>query len=319
MYSYKNSFSFRTIIIATILIVLNSCAPSKFTIPVIPDTQEAVTRRHEMFYSQMDWLARVKDSLKTPIVLHVGDLVNFDTIPQYERTSKGFEALDRAGIPYAIAVGNHDTEAVGHDNGSAAPGNVNQNLRKTFKFNRFFPVSRFKLQKNVYEPGKSDNMVQTFKAGGKKFAVITLEFCAREGAAQWMSQVMKQYPKHNIIVLTHYHLTPRGDIASTNAGYGDMQVNEVFEKYIKPNKNAFMVLSGHTCFSSHRIDVGTGNNPIYQILSDYQCKDDGGGYIRLLDFDMKKKTISAKMYSPFYNKTLEDNSRFVISGVKFLR
>lgn len=294
-----------------------SCAPSKFTIPVLPDTQESVTRHHEMFYGQMNWIAKAKDSLKIPIVLHVGDLVNFDTIPQYQRASKGYEALDKVGLPYAIAVGNHDTEAVGHANGSAAPGNTNLNLRKTFKFNTYFPVSRFKAGKGVFEPGKSDNMYHEFKAGGKKFLVITLEFCAREGAAQWMDKVMKEHPKHKIIVLTHYHLTPKGEVALTNAGYGDMKVVDIFEKYIRPNKNAFMVLSGHTCYSSHRTNDGTFGNTIYQILSDYQCKDNGGGYIRLLNFDMKKKTISAKMYSPFYNETLEDDSRFIFSDVNF--
>ncbi|HEX7756186.1 MAG TPA: metallophosphoesterase [Niabella sp.] len=302
-----------------IIVSIYSCAPSKFTIPVLPDTQEAVTRRHDLFNAQLHWIVKAKDSLRIPIVLHVGDLVNFDTIPQYERTSTAFEELDRAGIPYVITLGNHDGQAVQHNSGSAAPGNVNANLRKTDKFNHYFPVSRFRLQQGRYEEGKSDNSYQIFKAGGKKFLVITLEFCAREGAAQWMDQVMKTHPKYNVIVLTHYHLTPKGEIAKTNAGYGDMKVADIFDKYIKPNKNAFMVLSGHVCFSSHREDMGTGGNRIYQILSDYQCKDDGGGYIRLLDFDLKKKTIAAKMYSPFYNKTLDDDSRFVLTGIRLIK
>lgn len=295
-----------SIVLLVGLFFLLSCTPSKFVIPVLPDTQIAVTSRHDMFYSQLNWLAKVKDSLNIPIVLHVGDLVNFDTIPQYERASKGYEMLDKAGLPYAIALGNHDTEAVLHNSGSAAPGNVNANLRKTFKFNQYFPVSRFSLQKGRYESNKSDNLYHEFKVKGKKYLVITLEFCAREGAAQWMDMVMKEHPNHRIIVLTHYHLTPKGDIASTNAGYGDMKVVDIFEKYIKPNKNAFMVLSGHVCFSSSRIDDGVNGNKIYQVLSNYQCKDSGGGYIRLLEFNTKKKTIHAKMYSPFYNKTLEE-------------
>lgn len=309
----------RVLNVILIVLILQSCASSKFTIPVLPDTQEAVTRQHDMFYSQINWIAKAKDSLHIPIVLHVGDLVNFDTIPQYERASKAFEVLDQAKIPYAITLGNHDGQAVLHNSGSAAPGNVNANLRKTQKFNDHFPVSRFPLQKGRYEEGKSDNSYQIFKAGGKKFLVITLEFCAREGAAQWMDQVIKDHPKYNVIVLTHFHLTPRGEIAKSNAGYGDMKVIDIFDQYIKPHKNVFMVLSGHVCFSSHREDTGPAGNKIYQILSDYQCRDNGGGYIRLLDFDIKKKTVAAKMYSPFYDKTLEDNSRFVLTDVELIK
>ena len=302
-----------------LVFILSSCVNSKFTIPVLPDTQNEVSGREDMFYSQMNWLARVKDSLKIPVVLHVGDLVNFDTITHFETASKGYEILDKAGLPYIITLGNHDTEAVLPDNGSAAPGNVNANLRKTFKFNRYFPVNRFALQKGRYEEGKSDNSFYTFKAGRKKWLVIALEFCAREGAAQWMDNIMKLHPKYNVIILTHYHLNPTGDIATTNAGYGNMKVIDIFNNYIKPNRNAFMVLSGHVCYNAHRVDTGLQGNPIYQILQNYQCKDDGGGYVRLLEIDTKKKNIKAKMYSPYYHKTLNDESSFIINGVKFVK
>lgn len=302
-----------------VMILAQSCTVTKFTLPVLPDTQEAVSGRQDMLFSQMNWLAKAKDSLKFPVVLHVGDLVNFDTITHFETASKGFEILDKAKLPYIITLGNHDTEAVLPDNGSAAPGNVNANLRKTFKFNRYFPVSRFTLQKGRFEDAKSDNAYYTFNAGGKKWLVIALEFCARESAAQWMADIMKLHPKHNVIVLTHYHLNPNGYIATTNAGYGDMKVVDIFNNYIKPNKNAFMVLSGHVCYNAHRIDNGNYGNPIYQILQNYQRKDDGGGYIRLLEIDTKKKTIHAKMYSPYYNKTLDDESLFTIDNVRFVK
>jgi hypothetical protein len=306
----------RLLVLAPFFLTIG-CAVKRFTIPVLPDTQESITRRNEMFYSQMRWLARSRDSLKAPIVLHVGDLVNFDNQQQWDIASKGYAILDSARIPYAIAVGNHDTEAVGVNNGSAAPGNVNANLRKTFKFNSSFPVKRFTSQQGRAEENKSDNAFYTFKAGGKKWMVITLEFCARESVARWMDSVMKAHPDHKVIVVTHYHLTPAGQVAPTNAGYGDMKVNDIFEEYIRPNKNAFMVVSGHVCYSASRTDQGSAGHTIYQVLSDYQCKDDGGGYIRLLDFDLKKRKITAKMYSPFYNKTLTDSSAFVLSRIRF--
>ena len=289
----------------------------KFTIPVIPDTQENVTRKRGVFFSQIEWIAAKADSMKTPIALHVGDLVNFDNFDQWELASVGMRILDRANVPYAIALGNHDTGAVGEFSGSAAPGDVNVNLRNTQKFNYFFPVNRFPLQKGRFENNKSDNSYYTFRAGDVDWIVVTLEFCAREEAAQWMDKVLKEHPDHNAVILTHYHLTGRGGIAPNNAGYGDMKVIDIFEQYIKPNKNVLLVLSGHTVWSAWKIDQGTQGNNIYQILQDYQRKDDG--YIRLLDINTEKGTISAKMYSPYLDKTLEDDSSFSFTDVKFIK
>lgn len=319
----------QTITICSLMVFLDGCttqklvesANQKFTIPVLPDTQEAVTRRNDLLFAQMQWLADKKDSLKSPIVLHVGDVANFDTITHWEIASRGYALLDKARLPYAIALGNHDTRAVGWNSGSAAdPAHTNERLRMTEKFNTYFPSNRFSLQKGRYEEDKSDNSYYIFKAGGLNWLVVTLEFCAREKVARWMDGVISQYPRHNVIILTHYHLTPKSEIAPTNAGYGDMSPKDIFDKYIKNHPNVLLVLSGHNCYTAHREDKGTNQNTIYQILSDYQCKDDGGAYIRLLDIDVKGKTIVAKMYSPYYHKTLTDNdSYFVISNVKFIQ
>ena len=290
----------------------------KFVLPVLPDTQVEVRARPDMFFSQMNWLAQKKDSLNIPIVLHVGDIVDYDNISHYETASKGFKILDSARVGYALAVGNHDTEAVGENSGSAAPGNVNQNLRKTAKFNSYFPVNRFTMQKGRYEENKSDNAYYTFKAGKLKWLVLTLEFCARQGPVDWANKVIAANPKHHVIILTHFHLTSKGEINQNNAGYGDLTTQAIFDKMIKKHKNVRMVLSGHVVTSAHRVDKGEKGNNIYQILQDYQSIDSGGGYIRLLEIDPKAKTISAKMYSPYYKIEKNDESKFVLSEVDFL-
>lgn len=290
-----------------------------FVIPIFPDTQEAVTRKTEMFTSQCDWIARVKDSLNIPLALHVGDLVNFDTIPQYQTASTIMKRLDDKNVPYVIAIGNHDTGAVLPNSGSAAPGNVNTNLRNTNKFNTYFPVTRFKLQKGVFETGKSDNAFHQFTAGNKKWMVINLEFCARESAVKWADSIISTYADYNTIVLTHYHLTPTGEINNNNAGYGNMKCSDIFNNYLKNHKNLLMVLSGHVCYAAQRTDIGSQGNTIYSVLQDYQCEDNGGGYLRLLQIDTKNGTISGKMFSPYYNNTKTDAStQFVFSNVKFV-
>ncbi|MDB5263238.1 MAG: metallophosphoesterase [Adhaeribacter sp.] len=290
----------------------------KFVLPVLPDTQVEVRAKPEMFYSQLNWLVQKKDSLKLPMVLHVGDIVDFDNVSHYETASKGFKILDSAQVGYALAVGNHDTEAVGENSGSAAPGNVNQNLRKTTKFNSYFPVSRFTMQKGRYEENKSDNAYYTFKAGKLKWLVLTLEFCARQGPVDWANKVIAANSKHNVIILTHFHLTSKGEINQTNAGYGDLTTQAIYDKMIRKHKNVRMVLSGHVVTSATRVDKGEHGNNIYQILQNYQSLDSGGGYIRLLEIDRKAKTISGKMYSPYYKTEKDDASKFTFTDVDFL-
>lgn len=303
------------------VLLLCSCSmvsAQKFTIPVFPDTQVSLIQNRGVLFSQIEWIAAKADSLKAPMALHVGDLVNFDNFDQWELASVGMKILDRAKLPYAITLGNHDTGAVGMFSGSAAPGDVRVNLRNTHKFNYFFPVNRFPLQKGRFENDKSDNAYYLFEAGNLKWIVVTLEFCAREEAAQWMDQVLKEYPDHNAIILTHFHLTPSGEINQNNAGYGDMKVIDIFDEYIKPNKNVLMVLSGHVNGSAWRIDQGTEGNDIYQILQNFQRREEG--YLRLLEIDTEKGTIAAKLYSPYLDKTRDDErSAFSFSNVKFIQ
>ena len=320
--NYSKQQGFKSLLLGLSIFCILSCiqivTAQKFTIPVFPDSQTEVMSRMDMFNSQMNWIVQQKDLLNIPFVLHVGDIVNYDNITHWQDASNGFGILDQANIPYAVCLGNHDTEAVGENSGSAAPGNTNLNLRKTSKFNTYFPVSRFTAQKGRYEEDKSDNAFYTFVAGGQKWMVLSLEFCARQAPLDWAESVVSLYPDHNVIVLTHYHLTPAGDISTSNAGYGDLSPSVIYNQFIKKHANIILVLSGHVSTSANRIDTGENGNQIYQILQDYQDIDAGGGYLRLLEIDTEMKTITAKMYSPFYNITKQDESMFNFTDVKFV-
>jgi hypothetical protein len=300
------------------LLLLQSVQAQKFVIGILPDTQVEVNVRPEMLMSQMNWLAAKRDSLNMPIVLHVGDIVDYNNVIHYERASAGFKILDEAKVPYAVCLGNHDTDAVGENTGSAAPGNTNTNLRQTGKFNTYFPVERFRIQKGRFEENKSDNAYYIFKAGGLKWLVVSLEFCARPAPVDWANSVIQRYPKHNVIILTHSHLTAAGIIDQRNAGYGDLSPQQIFDQMIKKHPNVRFVFSGHTGTSTYRVDKGENGNNIYQILQDYQGQDAGGGYIRLIEIDTKAGTVNGKMYSPFYNITKDDYSKISLTGVQFV-
>lgn len=302
------------------LCIPNSVVAQKFTIAVLPDTQGEVNQKPEMLTSQLKWIIDHKDSLNIPFVLHLGDIVDYDNISHWEKASNEFKILDNAKMPYVLCLGNHDTEAVGVNSGSAAsnvPGATHVNLRKTTKFNTYFPVSRLMGQKGRFEEGKSDNAYYTFNAGGLNWLIVSLEFCARKEAVEWADNVVAQHPNHNVIILTHYHLNGSGDISERNAGYGDLSPYEIYDTFIEKHPNILMVLSGHTGSSTWRNDRGDNGNRIYQILTDYQHENFGDGYIRLLEVNPERKYFSAKVYSPYNGKEkCEASIRFM--GVKFV-
>lgn len=298
-----------------ILSLFYNLSAQKFVIGILPDTQGEVNTRPEMFMKQMEWLAAKRDSLNMLIVLHVGDIVDYNNVTHYERASKGFAILDAAKVPYAVCLGNHDTGLVSENSGSAAPGNTNTNLRQTEKFNTYFPVERFSKQKGRFEKNKSDNAYYTFKAGGLKWLVLSLEFCTRPRAVDWANTIIRKFPKYNVIVLTHSYLNAKGEIEQTNSGYGDLSPQQIFERLISVNSNVVFVFSGHTGTSVYRKDMGVHGNQIWQILQDYQGQDAGGGFIRLLEIDPEAGTLTGKMYSPFYNVTKDDYSKINISGL----
>lgn len=291
-----------------------------FTVPVLPDTQGAINRNPAMFTSQLNWIVANKAELNIPIVLHVGDIIDWDTDDHrmWKTADEGFRILDEAHIPYALAVGNHDTAAV-TIGGSAAAGDVHANLRITNEFNTFFPVSRLTAQQGRYEPRKSDSAWYTFQAGGLKWLVLTLELWPRQAPLNWAKTVAANHPDYNIIVLTHSYLTSNGEILQNNGGYGDLSPQVLYDQLVSQYPNILLVLSGHTDSSAWRNDMGINGNCIYQILQDYQQKDNGGGYIRLLEIDTVAGTIAAKMYSPYYNETKDDASKFTFSDVNFIQ
>jgi len=309
------------IIIYQTVIHKNILVAQTFTIPVFPDTQGEIATNPAMFFSQVNWIKENKDSLNIPFVLHVGDVVDMDNYHQWGIASEGFDLLDKAQIPYAIAVGNHDTRLVGSYDRGATPGNQNANLRITDKFNAYFPVYRFRKQRGRFEAGKSDNAYYTFRAGGLNWMVLTLEHSPRRSAVNWAERVIDEYPDHNVIILTHYFLRAGGIIGSTNQEYGDLSPSELNALLIENHENILLVISGHTTASAYRIGEGKHGNKIYQLLQDYQTKkyNFGDGLLRLITIDTETNTIAATMYSPYRDELKRDTSSYSFPNVKFIR
>jgi hypothetical protein len=293
-------------------------AEEKFCLAIIPDSQQEVLKpSDDRLQKRLEWLVVNRETLNLKMVLHVGDLMNWDTPDhiQYERASAAFGVLDRAGLPYALALGNHDTAAttVG---GSAAPGKVNVNLRNTTTFNAYFPSARFKALGAVYEAGKIDNAYHTFSAGGLDWLVLNLELWARTGAVSWAKTVLQSPPSHNVIVLTHSHLNAKSAIVQTPGGYGDNSPQYVFDHLLKEHANVRLVFSGHVGSHGYRKDQGVNGNPIHQFLQCYH--DNAANPVRLFEFDTRQGTIRTRVHCPSTGQDKKDGSELTISEVNWV-
>ena len=304
----------KNLLTACLLMLSMTTFAQKFTIPVFPDSQSEIDSNMGMFNSQLDWIIQNQKKENIPMVLHVGDVVNFDNLTHWDKASQGFARLDSAHIDYAITLGNHDNEAVQEYNGSAAPGDTYANVRKTSKFNSYFPTYRFRAQRGTYEPGKSDNAYYTFRTGNTYWLVVTLEFCPRPEMVEWANKIVKKYHEHNVIILTHYYLNGKGEIVKNNAGYGDSSPQYIFDNLVKLHPNIKFVISGHVGFSSFKVDEGVNHNKIYQMLQNYQNVEYGGGYLRLMRFDLDKGTVDCELYSPYFKKSKPENTHYKIEG-----
>lgn len=306
----------------------------KFTLVVLPDTQSEMTNTPQVRWPAMvKWIVDNKASRNIKFVAQVGDLVNWDTPNHFMwvNADAGFDQLDAAGIPYAIALGNHDTAAVGGKNpdgtpcycsGSAAPGDAHENLRNTTTFNTFFPVSRFPTCRGRYAASKMDNAYHTFSAGGLNWLVVSTELDPRQGALDWVKGVVQAHPNHNVIYVTHNYLAQAADGANTavrsgGCGYGDLSPAQVWTQLLSQYSNVKLVLAGHLTEQGRREDLGVHGNRVYQMLTDWQNL--GQGWMRTIEIDPVAKSVTAKTFSPYLNQSKTDsNNEFTLQNVAFV-
>lgn len=293
---------------------------TQFTFIAVPDTQQenSSDSRTVMFLQRMNWILANRAALNIKFMVQNGDLVDWDdaTHTHYVRADAGLDVLDAAGFRYGLCIGNHDTAAVQYG-GSAAPGNVNQNLRNTSTFNSYFPVSRFPGIVGTYENNKVDNAYQYFTACGLKFLVMSLEFCPRAGVYTWADAVIKAHPHHNVIIFSHYILDSDGSVSASNAGYGDTSAQTMYSSIIRDNTNVKFTFSGHVgTDASHISTSGTTGHKTYHVLDCWH--DYNSNPTRVCTFNIPAGTVNTQVFDP-KTSTWRSDTIINFSGISWVR
>jgi hypothetical protein len=138
-------------------------------------------------------------------VAHLGDCVEHGdgSNTEWQRANTSLSLLENPvttmlaeGIPYGLAVGNHDQSPDGDPNGT------------TNLLNQYFGASRFNGRSYYggHYGSNNDNHYDLFSAAGMDFIVVYLEFDPNANSAvlDWAEDVLATHPTRRAIVVSHY-------------------------------------------------------------------------------------------------------------------
>jgi hypothetical protein len=284
-------------------------AGSDFTVVVLPDTQFYAQSFPQIFDAQLQWIADQKDARNIVYVAQLGDCVeegdNGGDPSEWLVADAAFGLIEDPvatalpdGIPYGIAVGNHDQSPFG----DAGPGT-------TLFYNQFFGESRFLGR--AYYGGHfgtdNDNHVDFFSASGMDFVVVYMEYDTNPDAAvlAWADGLLATHSDKRAIVVSHYLINNSGDFGN--------QGQEIYDA-LKSRPNLFLMLGGHRSGEAVRMDVFAGST-VRTVLSNYQNRSQGGeGWLRIMEFSPANDEIRVSTYSPWLQAFETDaSSQFTLA------
>ena len=200
----------------------------RFTIAVIPDTQNYVDNTKSQpasshdFIAQTSYLAAHRKDLNLVFVTHVGDVVqhgdgtrgtqgdkSYGGQAEWDRALCAMKILADADIPFGMAPGNHDYDNYSYETGSRP-------LTSKVMWNRYFGSRSWLFAFQPWYGGASDHLAydpglssfQIFEAGSKNFLHISLQMEASDEALAWAEGVINARPGYATIVTTHSYLSP---------------------------------------------------------------------------------------------------------------
>lgn len=288
-----------------------------FAIVALPDTQYYSAERFgglkEMFIAQTEWVITNRISRNIAYVAHLGDIVDSGDIkgggPNLTEWRNATNAMYRLenpvrtqlayGVPYGVAVGNHEQEPIGDANGT------------TILYNQYFGFPHFNGRS--YYAGRygtnNNNHFDFFSAGGLDFIVLYFEYDTNANPAvlAWGNEVLRTNAHRRAIVVSHY--LGRPTTPSTFSPQGAAIYNA-----LRTNANLFLMLSGHVDGEGSRVDTFNGRT-VRTLVSDYQFRTNGGnGLMRILDFSPSNNVVVVTTYSPWTDEYETDaDSEFFFS------
>lgn len=274
------------------------------TIAVIPDTQIMAARHPHHFDTMCDWLADQTKSSLLQAIVHVGDIVDngADEERQFIRTSKAMERFQPYGVPWVLAIGNHDYD------------DLLKQSRNASMFNAYFGGAAYREQPwfgDSMEPDAIENCYIRFIHKDECYLILNLEFAPRDRVLDWADRILKKHADHTVFVVTHLYMymfgerTKKGDKHDPDwfpASLGDNDGERLWEKCFRHHANIVSVFSGHhgkDTNVSHRVDYYEDGRAALQTFQNWQSAPEGGeGRVRIFSFNPDSRTMTMSVYNP---------------------
>jgi hypothetical protein len=310
-----------------------------WTLAVLPDTQYYSEKYPEVFVRQTEWIVANREAHHIRFVAHEGDLVNNPKVTaQWQNAQKAMKVLAEGGVPFSLAIGNHDT-------GTQHEG---QTSSRVTLLNDYFQESDYRNSEAhaLFEPGQMQNSWHEFSTPTGKHLLLALEFGPRDEVLAWADGVLTQKPDHKVVLVTHAFLftdNKRNDWSydQLNGGRGNPKAypfgklgdvndaSDIWNKLITRQPQVSFVLNGHVCDAGagYLASVADAGQTVHQILANYQDNSPkpggtvqpprgygGGGFMRLMQFHPDGKTVRIRTYSPWYDRWLSEPAQdFVVT------
>jgi hypothetical protein len=260
----------------------------RFTLAVIPDTQYLFDQDRgdsEPMDASLRYLLANTARENIVFISHLGDLTENGLKSEVDDISRSFKALDRRHVGYSVLAGNHDIDASMDDQRGRSP------YLDAFGPQRFRDSPTFRgATKDGY------NSYHVFKAAGREWLVLALDWRPSAGGIQWARDVMKRHPKTPVILTTHelVHADEAGQAELSDFG------RKLWDELVEDNDQIFLTLNGHFWPPGRATLRNTAGNDVHVHITNYQDRYYGGGaMIRLYRFDLARQTIDVRTLSPW--------------------
>ncbi|GHF73099.1 hypothetical protein FHX82_000606 [Amycolatopsis bartoniae] len=257
----------------------------RFTFAVMPDTQylfDGDGTDPDPVRESLWYLLGQRQEDDIVFMAHLGDVTEHGTAAEMAAADKVFAAVD-GKLPWSVLGGNHDVS--GDDQRGDTP------------FLRTFGPRRF-ARSQTFRGSSVDgyNTYHVFRAGGRTWLVLALDWRISDQGLAWARQVLDRNPGVPTILTTHDFVAPDGTGGAELSDNG----KRMWEGLVRHYDQIFLALNGHYWPAGRVTLTNDAGNPVHAHITNYQDRYYGGaGMIRYYSFDLARNAIDVETFSPW--------------------
>ncbi len=265
--------------------------------------------------AQANWIVANKTALNIQGVFSVGDFTSSGYVPDIANGwTQGFQAIDGLGIPYGVAIGNHDYDS---DNPS---GRLSTTFDAQLGYARISGKTWFGgAWTDPNGQHANEYILFTEPTTSRKFLVLFLELYPRPGALAWATGVIAANPGREVLVFTHAYQQDdtQGTLADRASTFGpklyglpSVDASGVDIEVWAATQPVRAVFCGHwingATHGNIRTDTAVDGHKLYGIFSNWQAYGVANGPVWVLLLQFTSTTVAVSVIQTTNGTTRTD-------------